>query len=79
MSLQIAVWAVADGELPDIDAAIAEADGAFSELLEAQGIDPNLPDGFDLESMLGQAMAFFGQYLNDARTLLGRCNIDVAS
>lgn len=93
MSLQIAVWAAADGELPDIDAAMTEADGALSdllgaegidfdeiaEILEAQGIDPNLPDGFDLESMLGQAMAFFGQYLDDARTLLGRCNIDVAS
>lgn len=93
MSLQIAVWAAADGELPDIDAALAEADGAFSdvlgaegidfdeiaEILEAQGIDPNLPDGFDLESMLGQAMSFFGQYLDDARALLGGCNIDVAS
>ncbi len=92
MSLQIAVWAVADGELPDIEAAIAEADGAFSDvlgaegldfgeiadLLEAQGIDPSLPEGFDLESMLGEAMTFFDDYLDDAQTLLTRCNIDVA-
>ena len=91
MSLQIAVWAIADGELPDIGAAIAEADGAFSdllgqegidfgeiaELMEAQGIDTGLPDGVDLEALLGQAMGFFDEYLADAGTWLDRCNIDL--
>jgi hypothetical protein len=91
MSLQIAVWAIADGELPDIDAAIAEADGALSDLLgqegidfdeiaeiiDAQGIDTGLPDGVDLEAMLGQAMGFFDEYLADAGVWLDRCNIEL--
>ena len=91
MSLQIAVWAIADGELPDIDAAITEADGAFSDLLgqegidfgeiaeiiEAQGIDTGLLDGVDLEVLLGEAMVFFDEYLADADVWLDRCNIDL--
>ncbi len=91
MSLQIAVWAIADGELPDIDAAITEADGAFSnllgqegidfdeiaELMEAQGIDTGLPEGVDLEALLGQAMGFFDESLADASVWLDKCNIDL--
>jgi len=93
MSLQIAVWATADGELPDLDAAVSETDGALSDvlgqegvdfdeitdLLESQGIDADLPDGFDLETMLGDAVAFFDEYLEGARSVLDRCGIDLES
>ena len=91
MSLQIAVWAIADGELPEIDAAIAEADGAFSDLLgqegidfeeiadiiDAQGIDTGLPDGVDLEALLADAMGFFDEYRADAGVWLDRCGIEL--
>jgi hypothetical protein len=95
MSLQMAMWAVADGEFPDIEGAMAEADGALgdlvgdeagidfdeiAELLEAQGIDPNLPgmEGFDFEAMLAQASAFLETFAADSAAWLERCDIDLA-
>lgn len=96
MSVQIAMWATADGELPDLDGALAETDGALSdmigsevdidfdaiaELLEAQGIDADLPEleGIDLEAMLEQATTFFDQYLDGANDVLDQCSIDLSN
>lgn len=90
MSLQMAIWAVAGGSLPDLDVALDQADGALGELVGGEtGIDfdmiaellegQDIPgmEGIDLEVLLGQASVFLDTYLADAQAWIDRCEIDL--
>jgi hypothetical protein len=82
LSLQMAVWAASDGELPDIEGDLAEVEGALGDVLGGGlGFDPEdleeltgMP-GFDLEAVLEQAMQFMNEYNTNASTWLEECGI----
>ncbi|MDJ0770246.1 MAG: hypothetical protein QNJ12_15705 [Ilumatobacter sp.] len=86
MSLQLAVWAVADGELPAVDD-LSEIEGALGDVVGGGlGLGPEelaeleeltgIP-GFDMDAMLEQAMRFLEDYQTGAATWLEECGVEL--
>ena len=84
MSLQLAIWAASEGALPDMTDDLSELDGALADLV-GDGIGLDLEEleeltgleGFDLDTMLAQALQFMDDYQASASTWLEECGIEL--
>lgn len=89
LSLQLAVWATADGELPELEG--LDDEGALGDLVSGElGVDldelmadvdlEGTPlEGMDLDALLEQAMAFLDGADVAVERWLDRCDIDLGS
>lgn len=84
MSLQFAVWTVADGDPVDIGDEMTDLEGALGDLVGGElGIDleelADMPgmEGIDLDAMLAQASQFMDDYQLTASRWLDECGIEL--